>query len=169
MHATLNCEPSDQLSIHESRQPMILVQHILEDARRRLAVLSLEAPIAEAAGILVNPITPLAVVCDAQGIAVGVISSTDIVKILACQRADAIKLNTGAIMTSSMLSCRVDQALQRVWETMGARSLRCVPILDDSGRPQGVVHARDLVHALLNEVSEEEVLLRDYVLGVGYQ
>jgi len=52
---------------------------------------------------------------------------------------------------------------------MNARSLRCVPILDDSGRPQGVVHARDLARALLDEVTEEEVLLRDYVLGVGYQ
>jgi CBS domain-containing protein len=52
---------------------------------------------------------------------------------------------------------------------MNARSLRCVPILDDSGRPHGVVHARDLVCALLEEVKEEEALLRDYVLGVGYQ
>jgi hypothetical protein len=33
----------------------------------------------------------------------------------------------------------------------------------------GVVHARDLARALLEEVTEEEALLRDYVLGVGYQ
>jgi CBS domain-containing protein len=169
MQATIDGGLSDQLPIHESRQPMILVQHILEDARRRLAVLSREALICEAADILVNPNTPLTVVCDGQGIAVGVISSTDIVKVLSAQRVDAIKMNTGAIMTSPVLSCRVDQPLQRVWETMNARSLRCIPILDDSGRPQGVVHARDLARALLDEVAEEEVLLRDYVLGVGYQ
>jgi hypothetical protein len=39
---------------------MILVQHILEDARRRLAVLSREALVSEAAEILASPNTPLA-------------------------------------------------------------------------------------------------------------
>jgi len=148
---------------------MILVQHILEDARRRLAVLSREALVCDAADILVNPNTPLAVVCDSGGIAVGVISMTDIVKVLAAARGDAHKMNAGAIMTSPVLSCHVDQALQQVWATMNARSLRCVPILDASGRPQGVARARDLARALLDEVTEEEGLLRDYVMGVGYQ
>ena len=148
---------------------MNLVQHILDHARRRLAVLSREALVVEAAEILANPDTPLVVVCDGQGIAVGVISKTDILKALARARADAVKMNAGALMTSSVLSCHVDQTLQRVWESMNARSVRSVPVLDDSGRPQGVVHARDLAHALLDEVNEEEVLLRDYVLGVGYQ
>ena len=148
---------------------MNLVKHILDEARRRLAVLSREALIAEAAGILANPDTPLVVVCDGQGIAVGVISKTDIMKALARARADAVKMSTGAIMTNPVLSCHVDQTLQQVWESMNTRSLRSVPILDDSGRPQGVVHARDLAHALLDEVNEEELLLRDYVLGVGYQ
>jgi CBS domain-containing protein len=78
-------------------------------------------------------------------------------------------MSAGAIMTSPVVSCHVDQPLQRVWETMNARSVRCVPILDASGRPHGVAHARDLACALLDEVNEEEVLLRDYVLGVGYQ
>ena len=148
---------------------MNLVQHILDDARRRLAVLTREALISEVAEILANPDTPLVVVCDGQGIAVGVVSKTDIVKVLAGARANAVKMNAGAIMTHPVLSCHVDQTLQGVWETMTAQSLRSVPILDDSGRPQGVVHARDLAHALLDEVNEEEVLLRDYVLGVGYQ
>jgi CBS domain-containing protein len=148
---------------------MILVQHILEDARRRLAVLSQEALVSEAAEILTNPNTPIAVVCDSEGIAVGVVSRIDIVKALACAGVDAHKMNLGAIMTSPILSCHVDQALQGVWATINARSLRCVPILDDSGRPQGVVHVRDLARALLDEVTQEEVLPRDYVLGVGYQ
>jgi CBS domain-containing protein len=148
---------------------MILVQHILEDARRRLAVLSQAASVSDAAGILVNPNTPLAVVCDREGVAVGVVSRTDIIKVLASTKVDASKMNTGAIMTNRVLSCHADHTLQRVWETMNARSLRCVPILDDSGRPEGIVHARDLARALLDEVTQEEVLLRDYVLGVGYQ
>jgi hypothetical protein len=37
------------------------------------------------------------------------------------------------------------------------------------GAPQGVLHARDVAIALLDEVNCEEVLLRNYVMGVGYQ
>ncbi len=32
----------------------------------------------------------------------------------------------------------------------------------------GVLHARDVAIALLDEVNYEEILLRDYVMGVGY-
>jgi CBS domain-containing protein len=148
---------------------MILVQHILENARRRLAVLSRDASLSDAAEILANPNTPLAIVCDSEGIAVGVVSRTDVVKVLSCAGRDAFNTNAEAIMTQPVLACHVDQTLQSVWETLSARSLRCAPVLDDSRRPQGVVHARDLARALLDEVTNEEVLLRDYVLGVGYQ
>ena len=148
---------------------MILVEHILTDARKRLAVLSREALISEAAGILVNPYTPLIVVCDGQGIVVGVVSKTDILKALISAGVDAVNASTGAVMTNSVFSCQADQTLQRVWTSMNAKSLRCVPVIDDSGRPQGVVHARDLARALLDEVNDEELLLRDYVLGIGYQ
>jgi CBS domain-containing protein len=148
---------------------MILVHHILEDARKRLAVLSPEALVCEAAAILANPSIPLVVVCDSDGIAVGVVSRGDIVRVLACAKGDAHKMTTGAIKTTAVLSCHIDQALQQVWETMNARSVRAVPVFDDSGRPQGVVHARDLARALLDEVNEEEMSLRNYVLGIGYQ
>ena len=148
---------------------MNLIQHIMEDARKRLVVLRPDAPASTAAEVLINPTTPLAVVCDDQGIAVGVVSGRDIVKVLAVAKGDAHRVSTGAIMTSPVVSCRIDQPLQGVWDAMNARSLRCVPVLDDFGRPQGVVYARDLARALLNEVNEEDTLLRDYVLGVGYQ
>jgi CBS domain-containing protein len=148
---------------------MILVQHILEDARRRLAVLSREASVCDAAAILANANTPLIVVCDSEGIAVGVVSRTDVVKLFSRARGDAFNTNAEAIMTKPVCSCHVDQTLQSVWATMGARSLRCSPVLDNCRRPQGVVHARDVARALLDEVTDEEVLLRDYVLGIGYQ
>jgi CBS domain-containing protein len=53
---------------------MALVKHILEAARKRLAVLSREASIFDAARILANRDTPLILVCDGDGIVVGVIS-----------------------------------------------------------------------------------------------
>jgi len=148
---------------------MALVMHILEAARKRLAVLSREASLFDAARILANRDTPLIVVCDGDGIAVGVISTSHVVNALATAGADALGLNAGAIMTKPLLSCHVNENLQQVWTVMTARTLPCAPILDDDGRAQGVLHARDVAIALLDEVNYEELLLRDYVMGVGYQ
>lgn len=147
----------------------MLIQNILEAARKRLALLDREDSICKAAALLSNPDTPLVVVCDGSGPAVGVISRSDIVKLLAQAGADAPGASAGAVMTTVVLSCHVDQPLKDVWTTLSARSYRCVPILDNAGRPLGVVHARDLAVAMLDEVTYEEALLRDYVLGVGYQ
>ena len=147
---------------------MILVKHILEAAQKRLVVLSQEASLFDAARILANPDTPLVVVCDSDGIAVGVISSSHVIKVLATAGVDALSFNAGAIMTKPVLSCHVDETLQQVWAVMNSRTLPCAPILGDDGRAQGIVHARDVAIALLDEVNYEELLLRDYVMGVGY-
>ena len=148
---------------------MILVQHIIEDARRHLAVLSQDAPVCEAADILANQNTPLVVICNRVGVAVGVISRTDIIKALSRGRGEVFNTRTEAIMSSPVQFCMADQTVQAVWESLGSWRVRCVPVLDAAHRPQGVVHARDLARSLLEEVENEEVLLRDYVLGVGYQ
>jgi CBS domain-containing protein len=148
---------------------MKLVQHILDDAQRRLAVLRLDASIRDIAGILANPVTPLVVVCDSEGIALGVVSSADIVSALSRDGDGAINANAAALMSQPIHSCDAGQTLQSIWSSMGAGSHRCIPVLDSAGRPQGIVHARDVARALLDEVTHEEVLLRDYVLGIGYQ
>jgi CBS domain-containing protein len=148
---------------------MNLVQHIIADAQRRLAVLRLDAPIGEIARILTNPVTPLVVVCDSEGVALGVVSSGDIVNALSRDGTDAVNANAAALMTQPIRSCSPDETLQSIWNSMGAGCVRSIPVLDRAGRPLGVVHARDVARALLDEVTHEEVLLRDYVLGIGYQ
>ena len=148
---------------------MILVKHLLETAQKRLAVLSVEASLFDAARILTNRDTPLVVVCDNDGIAVGVISSGHVLNVLATAGVDAVGFNAGAIMTKPLLTCHVDEYVQQVWAVMNSRTLPCAPILDDDGRAQGVLHARDVAIALIDEVNYDEVLLRDYVMGVGYQ
>ena len=147
----------------------MLVKHILVPAQKRLAVLSREASIIDAARVLANRDTPLVVVCDGDGVAVGVISSSHVIKVLATAGADALRFNAGALMTKPAFSCHVEETLEQIWAVMNSRSLPCAPILDDDGRAQGVLFARDVAVALLDEVNYDEQLLRDYVMGVGYQ
>jgi CBS domain-containing protein len=148
---------------------MLLVKHIMEDARQRLAVLSCTSSLFDAARILENPETPLAVVCDTEGVAVGVVSKSDIIRVFSRAGGAACGFDAEAVMTKSAFHCHAEQTLQSVWETMNGRCLRCAPILDKAWKPQGVVHARDVARALFDEVSSEESSLRDYVLGIGYQ
>ena len=148
---------------------MILVKHILEAARKRLAVLSPEASLFDAARILANRDTPLVIICDSDGIAVGVISSNHVINVLATAGIDALNCKASTIMTKPVLSCRLDENLQQIWAVMNSRTLPCAPIVDDGGRAQGVLHARDVAIALIDEVNYDDTLLRDYVMGVGYQ
>ena len=148
---------------------MNLIHHIIDDARRRLAVLGRDAHVSKAAEILADPNTPLAVVCDEEGVVVGVVSSSDIIKVFSRTKGEAFDLNADTIMSTEVLTFQPGESLESVWAAMSARNLRCAPVLDESRRPLGVIHARDLVRALLAEVTNEELLLRDYVLGIGYQ
>jgi hypothetical protein len=45
----------------------------------------------------------------------------------------------------------------------------CAPIVDSDGRAQGILHARDVALTLIDAGTYEEGLLRDYIMGVGYQ
>jgi CBS domain-containing protein len=145
------------------------VHTILNDARRRLALLRRDSTLIDAAGVLANPNTPLAVVCNDEGVAVGVVSRMDVVRQLGRGREQIFAATVASVMTSSFVDCREDHTLQSVWNRLSSRNLRCLPVLDETNRPLGVLHARDLVRALLDEVTHEDMLLRDYVLGVGYR
>jgi predicted transcriptional regulator len=68
-----------------------------------------------------------------------------------------------------VLSSQPKESLQDVWAAMKARALRHVPVVDEDGKPIGILHARDVLQSLLGEVKNEETLLRDYVMNVGYR
>jgi CBS domain-containing protein len=52
---------------------------------------------------------------------------------------------------------------------MKQHGLTHIPVVEqDASRPLGVLYARDVVQALLKDVQDEELLLRDYVMSVGY-
>ena len=148
---------------------MILVKHVLEDARDHLAVVSQDASIFEAAKILADRRTPLAVVCDSDGIVLGVISQSHVINALATAGVKALDFNAGAMMTEPLLCCRAEESLEQIWSVMNSRTLPSAPIVDKDGRAQGLLHARDVAIALIDEGTYEEGLLRDYVMGIGYQ
>lgn len=145
----------------------MLVEYLLPAARERLVTIADEAPLIQAAKLL-RAGTDLLVVCNSVGLLSGVVTKTDVVRqISSCQGA-ACMTPVSLTMTRDATVCRPDDWLREVWSKMKERSFKNVPITDRDSRPVGVLNARDALQVLLKEVENEELLLRDYVMGIGF-
>ena len=144
------------------------VDRILTAGRKRLITIRDEAPLMDAAKFLREPDADLVVVCNDNERMVGVISKTDVVRQISQWRESEFAAAASTVMTRTVVSFRPDDLLQDVWTTMKHRRLKNVPILDEEYRPLGVLNARDVLEALLEEVEHEEMLLRDYVMSIGH-
>ena len=160
---------SVQCSTHRPLQvEVICVERILPAGRKRLITIRDEAALMDAAKFLREPDVDLVVVCNADELMVGVISKTDIVRQFSQRRESDGATAASTVMTRTVVSFCPDDLLHNVWTTMKHRRLKNVPILDPEYRPIGVLNARDVLEALLEEAEHEEMLLRDYVMSIGH-
>lgn len=150
------------------RDQNVFIEQVLPAARARLVTIANDAPLQDAARLLVAG-TDLVVVCAANGIMVGVITKTDVVAQIGKCHGTACMTAAARVMTTEILQCLSSDLVHEVWKKMRALDLKNVPVVDAAGRPVGVLNARDALGILLQEVKNEESLLRDYVMGVGYR
>ena len=99
----------------------------------------------------------------------GVITKTDVVRQVAQGHESIHTASASAIMTKNVVHCRPSDLLYEVWSSMKERGFVHIPVVDQHFRPSGVVNARDALQALLGTVEDEQSLLRDYVMGMGYR
>ncbi|MEO5763865.1 MAG: CBS domain-containing protein [Casimicrobiaceae bacterium] len=158
--------PAIQTTIYDNG--VILVERLLPAARKRLVSVAEDAPLLAAARLLRTGID-LVVACSSGGILTGVVTKTDVVRQVSDSEGGSCVIAASFVMTHNVVSCRLAERVQDVWARMKERGLKNVPITDDEGRPIGVLNARDMLQVLLQEVQQEELLLRDYVMGVGYR
>ena len=146
----------------------MLVAALAQEAGQRLVTLADTALLIDSAALL-RAGTDLVVICAADGKMAGVISKTDVVDQMShCQGASCTCM-VSLVMTREVLSCRREDDLFALWGAMKARGLKNVPLVDTENRPVGIVTARAALQFLLQESENEEVLLRDYVMGFGYR
>jgi CBS domain-containing protein len=144
------------------------VENILSAASKRLVIVKEDAPLTEAAKLLLEADADLLVVCNAATRMAGVISKTDVVRQIGRRPVSEGTPVVSAVMTRTVVSCEPGDLLHDVWTTMKDRRLKNLPILDQDSRPIGTLNARDVLEALLEEVEHEEILLRDYVMSIGH-
>jgi CBS domain-containing protein len=143
------------------------MERLLPAAREKLFTIADDTPLTEAAKFLREG-TDLVIVCGPAGRVAGVITKTDVVgQMSRCQGASCT-MAASLAMTRDVVVCRPSELLQDVWKRMRDRKLKNIPIVDEDLRPMGVLHARDILQVLLEESEDEESMLRDYVMGIGY-
>jgi len=143
------------------------VERLLSVAREKLVIIADDAPLMEVAHLL-HKGADLVVVCNSAGFVAGVITKTDVVDQMSrCQEASCA-MAASLTMTRDVVNCRPDELLQDVWKRMKERKLKNIPVVDKDTRPVGVLHARNILQVLLKESKDEEAMLRDYVMGIGY-
>jgi len=138
-------------------------------ARSRLLTVEMDALLVEVAALLSNAQISVVVVCDAAGMAIGIITETILVRRLGLGQADFFTTHAGDVMTREMTLCQPEDALSDVLAMMHKRGLVHVLVVDAANKPLGVLNARDGLRVLLAAGNQEEELLRNYVMGVGYQ
>jgi CBS domain-containing protein len=138
-------------------------------ARSRLLTVDADALLVEVAALLSSAQISVVVVCDEAGAAVGVITETTLVRRLGLGQADFFTTQAGEVMTPEFTACAAQDLLSDVLARMHARGLVHVLLLEAGRHPIGVVNARDGLRALLAAGNHEEALLRNYVMGTGYQ
>lgn len=143
------------------------VERLLPAAREKLVAIADDAPLTEAADFLRKG-NDLVIACGSAGLVTGVITKTDVVgQMSRCQGASCT-MPASLAMTRDVVVCRPGELLQDVWKRMKKHKLKNIPVVDDDLRPMGVLHARDILQVLLKESEDEESMLRDYVMGIGY-
>jgi signal-transduction protein with cAMP-binding, CBS, and nucleotidyltransferase domain len=146
-----------------------LIEAVLAVASKRLVTMQLTAPLVDAAKLLSETNTALVVVCDPEGRMSGVVTKSDVVKQIShCQGCSCTTM-VAEVMTKEIIACQPGQSLYDVWLLMKDKRLKQIPICNPLFEPLGVLYANEALEVLLRDVEYEELLLRDYVMGVGYR
>ena len=148
---------------------LMLVSGMQAATRSRLATIGVDARLSEVAKLLGDTQIGLVVICDGNRGMQGVITKTDIVRRIGMCSGSACTTTAREVMTTAVGSCRSGDVLSAVLSMMAARGFVHLPVINYQRQPVGVVNLRDALRALLEAEQYEEVLLRNYVMGVGYQ
>ncbi len=147
----------------------LLVSGIEAIARSRLLTVATDALLVEVATLLSGAQISVVIVCDAAGAALGIITETTLVRRLGLGQADFFTTQARDVMTTDFTACAPEDLLSDVLAMMHTRGLIHVLLLRSDRHALGVLNARDGLRALLAAGNHEEALLRNYVMGIGYQ
>jgi CBS domain-containing protein len=146
------------------------VERLFPNAASHLVVIDQQTSISDAAGKFVGDVEMLVVSGTGEAMA-GVLTKTDVLSHLTLpqMRQSAHLVPVSIVMTRNVVRCSRTDRLGAVWDMMHALDLRNIPITCAALKPLGILNARHALIAMLEDAEDEDRMLRDYVMGVGYR
>lgn len=102
------------------------------------------------------------VVTASDGKVVGIVSERDIVREIARAGATVLKEPVAKCMTTSVVSCRESDTIDRLMAEMTAHRFRHMPVVE-RGRLVGLVSIGDVVRMRIAEAEMEAAAMREYI------
>jgi CBS domain-containing protein len=102
------------------------------------------------------------VVSAGDGIA-GIVSERDVVRHLQASGESILDGPVSRIMTTDVVTCRRETAVDELMSTMTDRRIRHVPVVDEHGALVGIVSIGDLVKSRISELEGERDDLVGYI------
>ena len=137
------------------------VETILKSKGRNVFTVRPEHSVAEAAALMTTKRVGVAVVCDAKGRIVGVVSERDMVNGITQYGKGIIDMPVRNVMSSPVVTCTPADAVKKVLEVMTERRIRHLPVVDGDDLV-GIVSIGDAVNYRLKQAQLEVGVLRDF-------
>lgn len=139
------------------------VETILKSKGKAVFTIRPEHSVSETAALLTSKRVGVAVVCDAEGRIVGVVSERDIVAGVTRYGKGIIDMPVRNIMSFPVFTCEPADSIKKVMEIMHERNIRHLPVVEH-GDLAGIISIRDVVHFRLKETELEVGVLRDFAV-----
>jgi CBS domain-containing protein len=94
------------------------------------------------------------VLVDDEGKLAGVFTEGDVFKKVACNVEELSQETVRNYMTANVSSIKTDTSIAYALHLMSIHHFRHLPIVDDEGRPTGVISFRSVVHYLRENFSD---------------
>jgi CBS domain-containing protein len=140
----------------------MIVARILAAKGRDVVTTEPQRTLAEAATLLTARKIGAAVVADAEGGILGMLSERDIVRAVGNRGAAALKDTVSRHMTAEVLTTHENETIDQTMEKMTNRRCRHLPVLED-GKLAGIVSIGDVVKHRLEELEHEHRAMREYI------
>ena len=126
-----------------------------------------QATLDEVAAVLHEHRIGAVVVVEADGRVVGIVSERDVVRHMATEGVDCLRVTVGEAMTGTVQTCGPSTTTDELMRLMTDGRFRHVPVVDDAGGLCGIVSIGDVVKSRIDQLQVEKESLTEYVTG-GY-
>jgi CBS domain-containing protein len=147
----------------KGREVRMTVSIILAHKGRDVVTIDPAENLAQAIKLLAEKRIGAALVLGADRRLAGIISERDIVRALAERGAAAFDEPVSNTMTRKVETCNESETVVSIMERMTAGKFRHLPVVDQ-GRLVGLVSIGDIVKHRVQEMEQESVAMRDYIM-----